>query len=86
MLENRNEIIKIDNDGCANFTVNGGSVSVWVLKEEHVNKKGEIIEENNKKSKEDKVVKNKDEYIKELLCKIKVLEKENEELKKQINK
>ena len=28
----------------------------------------------------------KDEYIKELLCKIKVLEKENEELKKQINK
>ena len=86
LLENRNEIIKIDNDGCANFTVNGGSVSVWVLKEEHVNKKGEIIEENNKKSKEDKVVKNKDEYIKELLCKIKVLEKENEELKKQINK
>ena len=30
-LGNREEIVETDGEGCATFTCNGGSVSVWVL-------------------------------------------------------
>ncbi|MFO5861282.1 alpha amylase C-terminal domain-containing protein, partial [Klebsiella pneumoniae] len=32
-LGNREEIVETDGEGCATFTCNGGSVSVWVLEE-----------------------------------------------------